>query len=123
MSAGPIKADTMSVVDRLQRFGACVHIAHHLPGRIRLRLGELPALDAKEQSLLAQARNFHDLLERIPAIRSVRVNLLARSCTVEYDHAAIPFQAWPDFLAGVRSDDAGMLIRIIEEKYAEVACA
>ena len=113
----------MSVVEKLQRFGACVHIAPHLPGRIRLRLCELPALDEKEQSLLAQARDFRDLLDSIPGIRSVRVNLLARSCTVEYDRAVIPFQAWPDFLAGVRSDEAGVLITIIEEKYTEVAGA
>ena len=86
-------------------------------------LDEAPALDAKEQSLLAQARNYRDLLDSIPGIRSVRVNLLARSCTVEYDRAVIPFQAWPDFLAGVRSDEAGVLITIIEEKYTEVAGA
>lgn len=116
----------MSVVDKIQRFGACVHIAHHLPGRIRLRLAqldELPALDTKEQSLLDQARNFRDLLDSIPGIVSIRVNLMARSCTVEYDHAAIPFQAWPDFLAGIRSNEADVLARIIEEKYTEVANA
>ena len=116
----------MSVVEKIQRFGACVHIAHHLPGRIRLRLAQLneaPALDAKEQSLLAQASNFRDLLDSIPGIVSIRVNLMARSCTVEYDRTVIPFQAWPDFLAGVRSDEAGILTRIIEEKYAEVVNA
>lgn len=114
----------MNIVDKLQRFGACVHIAHHLPGRIRLRLTQLeeaPALDATERSLLEQARSFRELLDSIPGIVSIRVNLVARSCTVEYDRAVIPFQAWPDLLAGVRSAEAGVLIRIIEAKYAEVA--
>jgi hypothetical protein len=116
----------MSVVEKLQRFGACVHIAHHLPGRIRLRLApldEAPALDADERSLLDQAQSFRELLDSIPGIVSIRVNLLARSCTVEYDRAVIPFQAWPDFLGGVRSEEAGILTRIIEQKYTEVANA
>lgn len=115
----------MSVIERLRHFSSCIEIAHHIPGRIRLRLvlDDLPPLDAPVQSLIARARDFKEALDNAPGIRSIRVNALARSCTVEYDHATIPFQAWPDFLGGVDSEAASVLTRIIANKYAEVACA
>ena len=116
----------MSIIDKFHRFMSCVQIAHHIPGRIRLRLAlndQLPALNGKDQSLIAQSTNFKDVLDNIPGIRSIRLNPVARSCTVEYDYKLIPFNAWQDFLGGVSSDDARILKRIIEERYAEVACA
>lgn len=116
----------MSVIDNFHRFASRVRIAHHVPGRIRLRLslGDLvPALDGQEQSLIAQANSFKAVLDTIPGVRSIRVNFVARSCTVEYDQGVIPFKAWPDFLAGQLSDEACILKCIIEEKFAEVACA
>ena len=114
----------MSIINRLQQFSTCIEIAHHIPGRIRMRLllDELPALDTPAESLVARARDFKDTLENIPGIRSIRVNALARSCTIEYDHRTIPFQAWPDFLSGVCSDASAVLGRIITESYAEADC-
>ena len=115
----------MSIIEKLQQFTTCIEIAHHIPGRIRMRLllDELPALDTPIESLVSRVRDFKDALEDSPGIRSIRVNALARSCTIEYDHRAIPFQAWPDFLSGVRSDASAVLGRIIADKYTEVCCA
>jgi hypothetical protein len=113
----------MSIVENLQQFSSRVEIAHHVPGRIRLRLlpGGLPSLDAPAESLAARARTLKDALTDTPGIRSIRVNALARSCTIEYDHRAIPFQAWPDFLGNVPSEAAAVLRRIVSNKYAEAA--
>ena len=71
----------MSIINRLQQFSTCIEIAHHIPGRIRMRLllDELPALDTPAESLVARARDFKDTLENIPGIRSIRVNALARA--------------------------------------------
>lgn len=116
----------MSLLDNYHRFASHVQIAHHIPGRIRLRLSmhdPLPHLNSEAQSLIAQAKGFKDALDNISGVRSIRVNLMARSCTVEYDHRIIPFKAWPDLIEGKASDEAGILRRIIEEKYSEVACA
>lgn len=115
----------MSIIEKLRQFSPCIKIAHHVPGRIRLRLlvDQLPPLDPQTECLVARARTLKDALDATPGIRSIRVNALARSCTIEYDHRAIPFQAWPDFLGSVQSEAAAVLQRIISDKYMEVACA
>jgi hypothetical protein len=116
----------MHTLDNFRHFLACVEIAHHIPGRIRLRLA-LDALSgtfaAPDKALLAHARNFQDALGRTPGVRAIRVNLVARSCTVEYDHRVIPVKAWSDLIQGEASHEAGVLTRIIEDKFNEVACA
>ena len=113
----------MDLNKQLQTLAACIEIVHHLPGRIRLRLAvdESFASDIPLQSLLGQVSDFKKALNGVPAIRSVRVNALARSCTVEYDPRAVPAQAWVDFIHGVHSPAADVLRQTIAEKYAEVA--
>jgi hypothetical protein len=117
--------NTPDIVKKLQQFSSCLEIVHHVPGRIRLRLllDGLPSPDAHAESLIAKARAFKDTLDDIPGIRSIRVNALARSCTIEYDHRDIPFQAWPDFLGCVPSEAAAVLQRILSAKYTEADCA
>lgn len=113
----------MNINDRLQQFFACIEIAHHIPGRIRLRLSDrgLLAIGGDNGSLLARASELKETFGRIPGVRSLRVNLLARSCTIEYDSSAIQPQAWADLLGQVRSDAATALQQIILDNYVEVS--
>jgi hypothetical protein len=116
--------DSVSLVEKFQQLSSCIEIAHHVPGRIRLRLlKDRPSLDARAESLMAQVQAFRDALDDVSGIRSVRVNALARSCAIEYDPRDIPFQAWPDFLGSVQSEAAAVLRRIVSAKYAEAAHA
>ena len=97
-----------------------VRIAHHIRGRVRLKLeSRSVSIDVPR----AQARAFQSLLDRIPGVASVKVNLLARSCTVQYDPAVIPEQAWSDLLAGIDSDAAAILERILHDAYLEAGNA
>ena len=95
-----------------------VQIAHHLRGRIRLRLAaypnELPIPDSHD------TERFQSLVERAPGVRSVRINLLARSCLIKYDPKVIPDQAWKDFIAGISSTTALMLENILRDTYREI---
>jgi hypothetical protein len=95
-----------------------VHIAHHIRGRIRLRLTSHP----KELSSAdgQTAEQLQTLLAQAPGIRSVRINLLARSCLIEYDPKAIPDQAWKDVIAGVSSAAALSLQHILRDTYQEI---
>lgn len=95
----------------LRRLTALLRIAHHIPGRIRLKLetsagGELAAAAADIAAL-------NRALSAAPAIRSVSVNHLALSCTITYDPAAIPPSAWTDLLAGTASPGAEALLRLV----------
>lgn len=119
---------TQSIVDRFQHFLTCLEIVHHIPGRIRLRLivEQLKPLNAgavSAMSAVADVSDFKARLGEVPGVHSIRLNLMAKSCTVEYDQRIIPFDAWPDFLAGIQSDSAAVLATIINDKYAEVSCA
>lgn len=98
-----------------------VTIAHHIRGRIRLRLTsypkELPPPDGRT------TEQFQILVEQAPGVRSVRINLLARSCLIEYDPQVIPDQAWKDFIAGEASAAADTLERILRDTYQEISHA
>jgi len=100
-------------VGDLSNFLRYVQIAHHIPGRIRLKLVELN-LDAEGRALLGQARQFQQVLEQNAGVKSIRLNLLAGSCVVEYDKAVIPPAAWTDIISGTASPAAAMLQDILE---------
>ncbi|THF65463.1 cation transporter [Pseudothauera nasutitermitis] len=111
----------MPEFEELRAFLNSVRIAHHIRGRIRLKLqGGVPG--AVELSG-AQARAFQSVLDRLPGIQSVQTNLLARSCTVIYDTDVISERAWGDFLSGIQSEPAGRLERILRDAYQEIADA
>jgi len=94
-----------------------IRIAHHIEGRIRLKLASGPeSLSGQGR----QARQFQSILDRTPGVHAVRVNLLARSCTVEYDPQVIPVEAWGDFLTGVESPAAAILEQILREIHREI---
>lgn len=100
----------MSELDSFLRY---VQIAHHIPGRIRLKLVGLK-LDAGGKALLEQARQFQQVLEQTAGVKSIRLNLLAGSCVVEYDKTVIPPSAWTDTVNGESSAAAAVLQGIIE---------
>jgi len=71
-----------------------LEIAHHIPGRIRLRIsfsgiGSLQGVDLGDQ------------VNQIPGILSTRVNALALSAVVEYDPERLDPGLW-EALAGLK---------------------
>jgi copper chaperone CopZ len=108
----------MKEIEKFRRFASSVQIAHHIPGRVRFKLGKLQ-LDDEDRDVLEEARKFQKVLDSIKGVKDIRLNLLARSCTVEYDTAVIPPAAWSDVLGGVDSPAANVLLGILEKKYEE----
>jgi hypothetical protein len=112
--------NSISPSDVLHGFLRKVRIAHHIRGRVRLRLdASADYLDVPK----AEARAFQSLLDRTPGVRSVQVNLLARSCIVHYDPEIIPERAWSDLLDGRVSDAAEILEHILRDTYVEIGNA
>lgn len=97
--------------DALRRLTTCLRVAHHLPGRLRLKL-DTPLNDAPP-AMIADARQLKQAIENTPGVRTVSLNVLARSCTVEYDPAHIPPAAWEHLVAGVASREAGLLLNLL----------
>ncbi|EME69040.1 hypothetical protein H261_15305 [Paramagnetospirillum caucaseum] len=97
----------MSTTENLWRFARQTRIAHHIPGRVRLKL------DGQAEGAAAEVRNFIDAASRAAGIRSINVNPLARSCVVEYDPAQIAPSAWQDIVDGTRSPHAERLLQAL----------
>ncbi len=110
---------SMDDFERLSGLIPRVRIAHQIPGRIRLKLTG-PVSEHSVGHFKAYFLRFSDALDDIPGIRSVRINVLARSCTVEYDPGSIPDGAWSDLLAGARSERALSLVARLARKYREI---
>lgn len=106
--ARPAAAPTQSS-DAAWQLAGLVRIAHHIPGRIRLKLAEGAAAPAA----LGDVQRFVRAATAVPGIRGVTLNPLARSCVVEYDPAVFPPSAWQDLLAGTASAAADTLLRAL----------
>lgn len=98
----------------VERLAPNLRIAHQVRGRVRLKLD----VAAMENVIPARAaRQLDGLFKNIRGIRSAQLNLLARSCVVEYDADVIPDAAWPDLIAGRASSAAAELVAALGEKY------
>lgn len=93
-------------------------IAHQISGRVRLKL-DTAALDMPELKQFGADR-LKAALGTVRGVRAITLNLLARSCVIEYDRSVIPDAAWPDLLARRPTDAARTLIGILQEKYEEI---
>jgi hypothetical protein len=66
-----------------------LEVAHHIKGRIRLRL--LPS-----GFKLAKNSNIGDFVNSIPGVLAVRVNTVAKSVVLEYDPEVLTSSVWKD---------------------------
>lgn len=104
-SLGPDAAQSIRTIASLLR------IAHHIPGRVRLKLDGQAAADLPQA--LDTAKTFVACVRGTAGIRAVDLNPLARSCVVEYDPLVIPAAAWEDLIGGRRSAAADSLVQTL----------
>lgn len=83
-----------------------VTIAHHVPGRIRLKLG----IAAVAKLPQADPAPFLDLLRRIRGIGLTRINRAALSVVVEYDPNVITPSTWSRLLEGDAAEVTEILV-------------
>jgi len=100
--------DPVSLLDRTAR----LRIAHHLPGRVRLKL----AGGALAGESLADVRAFLGALAATPGIASAEVNPLAQSCLILYDTKVIDPATWVDLVAGTGSPLALALLHAVADR-------
>ncbi|MBR9973321.1 cation transporter [Magnetospirillum sulfuroxidans] len=95
----------------LLRFARALVIAHHIPGRVRLKLDGPISGDLK--NLAEDAKRFSAALAATAGIRTIALNPLAKSCTIEYDPAIIPSAAWAGFLSGTSVPGTEILLQTL----------
>jgi hypothetical protein len=87
----------MAVEDYLIPLLEEAEIAHHIPGRIRLRFNhsivtKLPKLNGIEKEI-------QKLANQIEAIKNIRLNLFAGSVVVQYDTDLLSPDFWQEVVA------------------------
>lgn len=95
----------------------CLDVAHHVPGRIRIRFSLKLLTRPSAHKLLAASENGR----AVPGFRGMRVNASARSVVIEYDPAVIA----PDKLEeALTTRDEERLAHLVEEfkRLAAGAC-
>ncbi len=109
----PSASDLWQIVSK---FLPSLCLAHQVPGRVRLKLDVIALLTGNLQR--DDIERLQGALGSIRGVSSIRLNLAARSCAVEYDSTIIPDAAWADLLAGRDTPEAKVLIDILHEGYA-----
>lgn len=112
------RAGQLDLPSLIAAFVPYLRIAHQIPGRVRLKI-DLAVIDDGALRTIG-TDGLSDALGVIRGVRDIKVNLLARSCTVEYDKAIIPDAAWGDLIAERQTPAAGVLVGILQEKHEEV---
>lgn len=77
------------IVEELLQLVPHLEVAHHVAGRIRLRI--------RPSALgLIQKIDVEDMMRSIPGVLSLRVNAAARSVVLEYNQKEFPDTLWRD---------------------------
>ena len=103
----------------VRQFAPYTRIVHHIAGRIRLKL--LADAPASEKMAELSPERIRAALETIPGMRRVSFNLLARSCTLEYDPVVIAQDAFPDLIAGRETTSTQELLAALRARHAEIS--
>lgn len=111
----------MASLDSLLRFAVHLRIAHHIPGRVRLKLA--PEGGAGLAVAVTEAKRFVQSMMSIPGIHSVKLNPLAQSCVIEYDPQIIPPSVWQDLVSGTRSAAVDMFLQALMGPGYQLACS
>lgn len=73
-----------------------IKIAHHIPGRIRLRFNN--SILAMWPKLNGIEKKIQEVADQIEAIRDIRLNFNAGSVVVQYDTDILPPDFWQDVI-------------------------
>lgn len=84
----------MITVSELDRLAGYFSVIHHTPGRLRVRVNPSIRKESEGTSL----NDVNALVERIPGIKSFKINKIVASITLEYDKELFPPALWEDWL-------------------------
>ena len=75
---------------------SCVKIAHHIPGRLRLRV----SLGAIKKAVDLDMKSVEAMLQKLPGVRDVRLNKIAGTAVISYDAKMTKPDYWAFLLEG-----------------------
>lgn len=110
----PRQGEAVSTVVPPGLLAARRHLAiiHHVPGRVRLRLG-VGLLALVGGAGRAGAAELTELLQAVDGIEGVEVNGRAASVTITYDPRRLPSATWETLLEGDDHEAAALLESLV----------
>jgi hypothetical protein len=98
--------DLRAIQETIEPYRPFIKVAHHIPGRIRLKagLGILKVLKKKDLPSIGEVEGIiKDILDQINGVGEVRLNPKAGTIIIEYDSDLIHQHIFVDLFTG--SDD------------------
>lgn len=96
--------------DLLQLLG----IAHHIPGRIRLKVLSVEQAQARGLGL-DDVERFLSALRQIEGIQSVKLNTVSLSCVIDYNTEVVSHDTWSAMLSvDVEHSAAAAMLRQLD---------
>lgn len=88
-------------------------IAHHIPGRLRLKLVSVEQAQASGLAL-EHVERFTTALRLVDGVRAVTLNRIALSCIIDYNPEVLPQETWVALLNGDDHDRAVAVLQHLE---------
>ena len=88
-------------------------IVHHIKGRIRLRVSS----KIKEHGEHVSIQDIEALPEKIQGIKSIKINKIVGSLTVEYDPIIFPPRMWDNLVQGKELDEIDQILNTLSKEF------
>ena len=88
-------------------------IVHHIKGRIRLRVSS----KIKEHGEHVSIQDIEALPEKIQGIKSIKINKIVGSLTVEYDPIIFPPRLWDNLVQGKELDEIAQILNTLSKEF------
>lgn len=100
-----MSVDAQKLIDLATYFS----IIHHIKGRIRLRVN--PKIkECREDVSIEDIEAFP---QKIKGIKSIKINKIVGSLTIEYDHTIFPTHLWDNLVQGKELDEILKIINTL----------
>lgn len=89
---------------RIYDFLKLLSVAHHIPGRVRLKLTK--PIEAQQLGFnMSDLDSLIEALRKCQGIRSASVNKISLSCTIDYDPEMIHDEAWLQLVSNQQAEE------------------
>lgn len=99
--------------EKLIECGRYFSLVHHIKGRVRLRVS--PKI--KEQDGDVTIEEIESLPQKINGIKSLKINKIVGSITIEYDPTIFPPHLWDNLVQGKELDEIVTIVNTLSKEF------
>lgn len=104
----------MITVEKIIKISSYLSKVHHIKGRIRVRVNPKIKEESKQSGITLE--DIQSLPKKINGIKSIKINKVIGSITVQYDHTVFPYELWEDLLASRNLEKISDVLNELEKE-------